>query len=585
VDFQGDEGVSFTFARLHFTREQGVLENLARGAVLADEVTDAVAFVDELLLALLHAIAEPVVDFKARNNLVRTITLGSARHRVHDALCDAVRVTVGEDGGGEPVTLWRRVDQVSNGVGDGDGRRGGRRAPPLLDQQTTAGLDGWSEVVFEPVDVVDDVCRLGAANLRVHKVRNLRRGVVTPDAHVADRFVENARLESELALGAVFIELGERVKVARVEVWRVRERDERVRVARVTDNDHLARGLGHIIQSLALLDENLTIHLEQVAAFHTRTARLGADEQRPVGVFKNLSGIDSNVNLAKKREQTILQLHSHALERVSRSLAPEQSQNNGLVWSKDGARRNLKQQVVRDLTRRPAHRDHNRRLPRARSVHLILRHVVLEPKHPHRVIRLSPDARRSVSSHDRLPASARRPFNLSVHPRRRSAHHRRRSPSISDRNPRRRRAYRRRRAHRRHRRHHRIKSNEEKKRNLESKIENPRKLRATERPSDRFPRDSSRARSESPTRPSRCDGPIRIVIDLNHHRSESPGHAREPRKTRRRDREWFLLEARADGFSQYLYMIWLYRTEALIPPVPVDQWVDALTRCSENVLK
>ena len=116
---------------------------------------------------------------------------------------------------------------------------------------------------------------------------------------------------------------------------------------------------------------------------------------------------------------------------------------------------------------------------------------------------------------------------------------------------------------------------------VSARVEAKRSVRAFARPSARcFPRiaDPSVAVWRERTRPIR-------TIDLNHHRSESPGHAREPRKTRRRDRAWFLLEARADRYLSYLYTVWIHSIEALIPPVPVDQWVDALTRCSRNTLK
>ena len=264
---------------------------------------------------------------------------------------DAVRVTVTEHGCGEPVALRRRVDQISDVIGDGHrrGRRG--RATPLFDQQPAAGLNRGSEVVLEPVLIGDDFGGFLTVDLGVDEIRHLRRGVVAPNDDVTHGFVEHARLERELTLCSVFVELGQRVEVARIQVGRVRQRDERVRVARVPDDDDLARRLRHLVQRLALIDENRPIHLKQISALHPRSTRLRPDQQRPIRAREDFPAVDADVDLAQQRKQAILQLHRHPLQRLSRPLAPEQSQHHRLIVSEHRPTRDLKQQVIRNLPR------------------------------------------------------------------------------------------------------------------------------------------------------------------------------------------------------------------------------------------
>ena len=138
--------------------------------------------------------------------------------------------------------------------------------------------------------------------------------MVTPDGDVGDGLVEDTSLERELALGAVLVQAGQRVEVFAVEVRRVLHADQSVGVARVAHHAHLARGLGHLVERLALPDEDGAVHLQKVRAFHSRPAGLGADEQRPVGVDEDVHGVDADGHLAEEREEGILELHGDALE-------------------------------------------------------------------------------------------------------------------------------------------------------------------------------------------------------------------------------------------------------------------------------
>lgn len=72
-----------------------------------------------------------------------------------------------------------------------------------------------------------------------------------------------ARLERDLALGAVLVEAGERVEVALVEARGLAGGDHGVGVARVAHDNHLAVLVSDVVECLALLDEDLAVEVLQ----------------------------------------------------------------------------------------------------------------------------------------------------------------------------------------------------------------------------------------------------------------------------------------------------------------------------------
>mmetsp|Transcript_24940 Transcript_24940/g.40023 ORF Transcript_24940/g.40023 Transcript_24940/m.40023 type:complete len:314 (-) Transcript_24940:458-1399(-) len=301
---------------LHLPGEHGVRgarRDFTRLAHLAGEVGHAVRLLGELVLARLNALAQPVVDFQAGHHLISAVPSRTARHGEDDALGDAVGVSVGAHSRGEPVALARGGDECLDGVSDGHGGRGGGGAAPLLDEQSPAGLDGRGEIFLEPSQVFDHIRGALATNLGVDKVRHLRGAMVAPDSDVGDCFVEDASLERQLALGAVFVQTSQRVEVLAAQVGCVLHRDQRVGVARVAHHAHLALGAGHFVERLALAYEDLAVHFQKVRTFHAGSAGLGANKQRPIRFRKNQHGVDADVHLAEQREEGVLKLHGDAL--------------------------------------------------------------------------------------------------------------------------------------------------------------------------------------------------------------------------------------------------------------------------------
>ena len=90
---------------LRLARKGGVLLDGAGTALHTNEVRDTILFLGELLLGLLDAFAEPVVDLQAPNDLVGAVPGGAARHGEDKTLLNAVGVAVSAHSSGEPVAL------------------------------------------------------------------------------------------------------------------------------------------------------------------------------------------------------------------------------------------------------------------------------------------------------------------------------------------------------------------------------------------------------------------------------------------------------------------------------------------------
>mmetsp|Transcript_33706 Transcript_33706/g.87422 ORF Transcript_33706/g.87422 Transcript_33706/m.87422 type:complete len:459 (-) Transcript_33706:99-1475(-) len=329
--------------------EHGVLLDRAGGASNADQVAHALLLLHQLILRLLDGGAQVVIDDDVLADLVVAVAVGPAGHGEDQPLSNAELIAVRAHGGGEPVTLGGGRHQRLDRVGDGHRGGGGGGAAPLLDQRAAAGLHQRGELFLEVRLVVDDLHGGLAVDLGVDEVGHLGGGVVAPDGDVGDRGVEAARLERELALGAVLVQAGQGVEVLAGNGGRVLHGNQGVGVAGVAHNQHLAGLLGHLVQGLTLANKDLAVHVEQIGALHARAARLGTDEQSPVGISKHLLSGDADLHLAEQGVQGVLQLHGHTLQRLVRALASEQLQGDGLVVAEHAARGQHEQQVVGDL--------------------------------------------------------------------------------------------------------------------------------------------------------------------------------------------------------------------------------------------
>ena len=123
------------------------------------------------------------------------------------------------------------------------------------------------------------------------------------------------------------------MKVPPLESGGVLHSNEGVCVARVAYDDDLAVGVCALIQSTALVEEDLAILRKEVCALHSGATRFGSNHQGPVGMLKLLLGLNSNLHLAQEGVERVLKLHGHSLEGGIGSLTSQEGECNGLVPS------------------------------------------------------------------------------------------------------------------------------------------------------------------------------------------------------------------------------------------------------------
>ena len=90
--------------------------------------------------------------------------------------------------------------------------------------------------------------------------------------------------------------------------------DKGVRVGGVADDDGLAVTGSIVVDSLANINEDSTVVLEEVSALHTRAARLGTDKEVVVHITEGGVKITGDDDFVKKREGAIVELGLHTSE-------------------------------------------------------------------------------------------------------------------------------------------------------------------------------------------------------------------------------------------------------------------------------
>ena len=102
----------------------------------------------------------------------------------------------------------------------------------------------------------------------------------------ASQYWNEAGLACELRLGAVLVEACHGKEILRGKITGGAQRNQGVRVARISNDEHFDGLLCATRNGFTLADENLAVDAEEVFALHTVLPGHGADEQAPVGVFK-----------------------------------------------------------------------------------------------------------------------------------------------------------------------------------------------------------------------------------------------------------------------------------------------------------
>src|SRR6056297_633398 len=313
---------------------------------VSEQVLDRFAFLAQFGVGGVHAGAAELVDFKVGDDLPAAVFAG-AGERVDDARRDAV-AAVGRDGHGNPVAAGaqRPVADMVDGAG---GRRGRAGGAACLDDGCAALLTGGYELVFVTLAVHLGDGRV-AFDQRVVDVRVLGGRVVAPDHHLPDQRVVRAGLLGKLGQRAIVVQPGHRGEVLRLQIRCAGLRDQAVGVGRVADHQYLDVPGSMIVERLALRAEDLAVLGQQVAALHARTARLGTDQQRVVGILEAFFDVGGGDDLGQHRECRVVELHCHALERVDGRRNFDQLQDHRLVGSEHVAGGNPEAELISDLT-------------------------------------------------------------------------------------------------------------------------------------------------------------------------------------------------------------------------------------------
>ena len=168
-----------------------------------------------------------------------------------------------------------------------------------------------------------------------------------------------ARLCRELRGRTVVIEPGHRRNIRRIDVRRVRARDQCVRVSRVADNQYLDIAARVIVHGFALNRKYLRVRFEQILAFHAGAARPCTDQQRVVAVLEGDIGIVRSDHAGKRIERAVVELHHHAFECLQRRRDFQEFQDDGLIGTQHLSGSDTKGKLIANLAGATCNRDAN----------------------------------------------------------------------------------------------------------------------------------------------------------------------------------------------------------------------------------
>ena len=237
---------------------------------------------------------------------------------------------------------------VDEGVGGGGGR--GKTAGG--DDGGAAFADGFAERALEPRAVRDDGGGGLAVDGGVGEGWEHRGAVVAVDEDVFDGGEIDAGLFGELGLRAVLVEAHHRGETIGGQALGLGGGDHAIGVGGIADHGDAGISGGDGVDDFTLLDENLTVVLEQIGALHAGAAGLGADEKAPIGVFETDGSVGGLHDAFEQRERAVIELHGDAFEGFEGFLDRgfDELEDDGLVGTEHRAGGDAEKQRVTDLT-------------------------------------------------------------------------------------------------------------------------------------------------------------------------------------------------------------------------------------------
>src|SRR5690606_16168948 len=175
-----------------------------------------------------------------------------------------------------------------------------------------------------------------SVDLRADEVGVLRRAVIAPDRHLANRGDGTARLRRELRDGAVVIEARHREPAIVRDVRSVVARDQAVRVAGIPDDEDADAARGPL-ERAPLRDEDRAVLADEVASLLALAARFRSDEERPIDAAEGLVGVVRELEPGKERKGAVRDLHRDAFERRHRLGDLEKLEHDLTLGAEDAA--------------------------------------------------------------------------------------------------------------------------------------------------------------------------------------------------------------------------------------------------------
>lgn len=174
--------------------------------------------------------------------------------------------------------------------------------------------------------------------------------MVSPDGHLLDGGDSVTGLEGELSEGSVVIESGHSSEVGSGNIGSVALADEGVGVSGVSNNDRLDVTRSVVIDGLTDIDKNLTVVLEKVSSFHTRSSGLGTNEEVVVNISEGSGEVRSDNDFIEERECTIMEFSLDTLEDLFLEGEIEEVEDDSLVLAKEFATGNSVNNRVGNLS-------------------------------------------------------------------------------------------------------------------------------------------------------------------------------------------------------------------------------------------
>jgi len=313
---------------------------------LSEHFFNSLSFTEEFISGDVQLLLGFSVDGETLDDLIFAVFAGNGV-REDEAGGNSV-ASIRGNSHGSPFTVGTE-DPVSNVVDSRATSGGSTGELSGLDDGSTSLLDGGDEVLFNPGVINEGSGGLtldgGEVDIRVHSGR-----VVTPDGELLDFFDVSTGLFGQLSEGSVVIQSGHGSEVFLRDVLSIVGSDQAVGVSGVTDNDDLDVSVGVVVEGSTGIDEDLTVVLQEVTSFHTRSSGLSTDEQSVVGVLETFGELVAADNGVQKGESAILEFHGNTIEGTSGGGDIEQLEDDGLVLAQHVTVGNSEDGGITDVT-------------------------------------------------------------------------------------------------------------------------------------------------------------------------------------------------------------------------------------------